>query len=346
MTNIALITGITGQDGSYLTELLISKGYTVHGIVRRQSLDGLTLGAYIKAHERAPIFTHYGDLLNTEQITNLIYNVQPNEVYHLGAQSHVQVSFENPEHTGNVIALGTTRLLEAIRRSGLQDIRFFNAATSEMFGSTPPPQDECSKFQPRSPYACAKEYGYWMTRNYRNGYHLHTSSAISFNHESPRRGDNFVTRKITKAIARILAKKQTKLHLGDLSTQRDWGFAPEYVKVFWKVLQQDEPGDYVIGTGHTNSIKEFVDEAFTYADLNPSKHIEIDQQFVRPTDVAVLKADASKAKEVLGWSPKIHMKELARIMVDSDLRAIGMKPIGDGDDLIEKHFPKKWWWND
>jgi GDPmannose 4,6-dehydratase len=343
----ALITGITGQDGSYLTEYLISKGYTVHGIVRRHSLTGLPIGEYINNNPGVDVHMHYGDLQNTEQIASLVYGLEDlDEIYHLGAQSHVQVSFETPEHTGNVVALGTTRILEAIRKSKNPDIRFYNAATSELYGLQPPPQSETTPFAPRSPYACAKEYAYWMTKNYRDGFGLHASSGLLFNHESSRRGDNFVTRKITKAIAMILAGKQKYLDLGDLSTKRDWGFAPEYVEVMHKILQQPKPSDYVIGTGETHSVKEFLKETFKYAGLSMLKHVRINKEFIRPTDVTELRADITKAHVCFGWNPHIRMKELARIMIDSDMRKQGLEVIGDGDKLINKYFPKKWWQDD
>lgn len=346
MMKTALITGITGQDGSYLTEYLVSKGYEVHGIIRRHSLAGLPLGTFIGNNPEAKVHLHYGDLQNTEQIASLIYGLNLNEIYHLGAQSHVQVSFETPEHTGNVVALGTTRILEAIRKGKNRNIRFYNAATSEMFGLGHSPQSEITPFAPRSPYACAKEYAFWMTKNYRDGFGLHTSSGILFNHESNRRGDNFVTRKITKAIAMILDKRQEKLHLGDLSTKRDWGFAPEYVEVMHKILQQDYPDDYVIGTGETHSVEEFLNETFEYVGLDVSRYVNINHEFMRPTDVTELKADPTKAKRVLNWNPKIRMKELARIMVDYDMGKQGLKVIGEGDALIKKYFPKKWWQED
>jgi GDPmannose 4,6-dehydratase len=343
----ALITGITGQDGSYLTEYLLSKGYTVHGIVRRHNLNGLPLGQFMDNNPDADVHLHYGDLQNTEQISALIHGLEDlNEIYHLGAQSHVHVSFETPEHTGNVGALGTTRLLEAIRRGKNHDIRFYNAATSELYGLEPPPQSETTKFAPRSPYACAKLYAYWMTKNYRDGYGLFASSGILFNHEGARRGENFVTRKITKSIAMILAGKQKYLELGDLSTKRDWGFAPEYVEAMHKLLQLNKPDDFVIGTGETHSVKQFVNETFKYAGLKVSKYVKINQEFIRPTDVNELRADITKAYAHFGWRPHIRMKELARIMVDADMRKQGLDVIGDGDKLIKKYFPKRWWNND
>jgi GDPmannose 4,6-dehydratase len=344
---VALITGITGQDGSYLAEYLISLGYEVHGIVRRHNLDGLPLGKFIDSNRNIPLHLHYGDLQNTEQITSLIYGLENlQEIYHLGAQSHVHVSFETPEHTGNVGALGTTRLLEAIRRGKNEDIRFYNAATSELFGLQLAPQNETTSFAPRSPYACAKLYAFWMTKNYRDGYKMHTSSGILFNHESPRRGDNFVTRKITKSLAAILAKKQKYIELGDVGAKRDWGFAPEYVEVMHKILQRDCADDYVIGTGETHTIEEFLNESFNYVGLDAHDYYEVQMNLLRPTEVPELRADASKAKYILKWVPKIRMKELARIMVDADMRKQGLEVIGEGDEIILKTFPKKWWQGD
>lgn len=342
----ALITGITGQDGSYLTEYLVSLGYSVHGIVRRHSVENLPLGKFMASNPKAKVKLHYGDLQNTEQISNLVYSLNLDEIYHLGAQSHVHVSFETPEHTGNVGALGTTRLLEAIRLGWNHRTRFYNAATSEMFGLQPAPQSENTPFSPRSPYSCAKEYGFWMTKNYRDGFGLHTSSGILFNHESGRRGDNFVTRKITKAIAMILAKKQDELVLGNVHAKRDWGYAPEYVQVMHKMLQQEVSDDYVIGTGETHTVYEFLEEAFSYADLDLC-HLRIDDPGeMRPTEVNELRADTTKSRAVLGWEPKIKMKELVRIMVDADMRAQGLAPHGDGDALVHRHFPHKWWQGD
>ncbi len=340
----ALITGITGQDGSYLTEYLISLGYSVHGIVRRHSLDGLPLGKIIERHKN--VYTHYGDLQNSEQVVGIFNQVDLDEVYHLGAQSHVGASFDVPEHTGNVVALGTTRILEAIRRCCNPDVRMYNAATSEMFGLQKPPQSEITPFHPRSPYACAKLYGYWMVTNYRNGYNIHASNGVLFNHESGRRGDNFVTRKITKAVANILAKKQDKLILGDLSAKRDWGFAPEYVMVMHKMLQQDQAGDYVIGTGETHTVSDFVREVFAYVDLDVDKYVHSDPMYMRPTDVDELCADTTKSRKVLGWKPKIKMKELSKIMVDADMRAAGLEVFGDGDKIIKNSFKEKWWYGD
>ena len=265
----ALITGITGQDGSYLAELLLSKDYEVHGLIRRASTFNTGRIDHIYTDPHIPgtrLFLHYGDLSDSGQLANLIYNIQPDEIYHLGAQSHVRVSFDIPEYTGDITALGTTRLLEAIRRSGIKT-KFYQASSSEMFGAAPPPQNEKTPFYPRSPYAAAKVYAYWMTVNYREGYSLFACNGILFNHESPRRGETFVTRKITRAIANIILGKQKKLYLGNLEAKRDWGFAPEYVECQWLILQQDEPGDYVIGTGESHSVREFVKEAFNYAGI-------------------------------------------------------------------------------
>lgn len=344
----AMITGVTGQDGSYLAELLLSKGYEVHGMIRRAStfntsrIDHLTFDAHIPENR---FFLYHGDLGDAEQITNIIYNTKPDEVYHLGAQSHVRVSFDIPEYTGNVTALGTARILEAIRRSGRQ-IKLYQASSSELFGATPPPQNEETAFHPRSPYACSKLYSYWMMRNYRDGYKHFASNGILFNHESPRRGETFVTRKITRAIAAILAKKQKALHLGNLDAKRDWGFAPEYVEAMWKILQQRKPDDFVIGTGESYSVRDFVMAAFEYAGLNYNKIVKIDKRYFRPTEVECLVADTSKAKKALGWKPKIKFNELVKIMIDADMRSAGLKPIGEGDAILRKKFPQKWWRGD
>ncbi len=341
----AMITGITGQDGSYLAELLISKGYEVHGLIRRASTfnTGRVDHIYQDPHDPHRALTlHYGDLSDSEQINNLIYNVQPDEVYNLAAQSHVRVSFDMPEYTSEITGLGTTRVLEAIRRSKLP-IKFYQASSSEMFGSAAPPQDESTVFQPRSPYACAKLYSYHMVKNYREGYGMFASNGILFNHESPRRGETFVTRKITRAIAAIIAKKQDQLFLGNLSAKRDWGFAPEYVEGMWKILQAKKADDFVLGIGETHSVQEFVDEAFKYAGLEPQDHIVIDPKYFRPTEVEVLRANPAKAKKVLRWEPKISFKDLVRIMVDADMCTFGLEPIGDGDQILKKKFPKRWW---
>jgi GDPmannose 4,6-dehydratase len=348
MTKKAFITGITGQDGSYLAELLLSKGYEVHGMVRRSSTFNTSRidSIFVDPHDPdAHLFLHYGDLSDSEQIANVMYNIRPDEVYHLGAQSHVRVSFDTPEYTGNVTALGTTRLLEAIRRSN-NHVKFYQASSSEMFGAALPPQNESTAFHPRSPYACAKVYSYWMTRNYREGYNLFAANGILFNHESPRRGETFVTRKITRAIARILAGKEKYLYLGNLDAKRDWGFAPEYVECMWRILQQEKPDDFVIGTGETHSIREFLHESFDYAGLDVEKHVRIDPRYFRPTEVEVLVADAKKSVKVLGWKPTIKFTELVKIMVDADMRAVGLSSIGDGDACLAKKNSPRWWLKD
>ncbi|HOI76286.1 MAG TPA: GDP-mannose 4,6-dehydratase [Methanofastidiosum sp.] len=341
----ALITGITGQDGSYLAELLLHKGYEVHGVVRRSSsfntvrIDHI----YVDPHESsARLFLHFGDISDSEQISNIMQKIQPDEVYNLAAQSHVRVSFDTPEYTGNVTGLGTARLLESARRSN-PNVKIYQASSSEMFGSSPPPQNEKTLFHPRSPYACAKLYSYWMTQIYREGYSLYISNGILFNHESPRRGETFVTRKITRGLSQILSKTAKYLYLGNLDAKRDWGFAPEYVEAMWTILQQKEPEDFVIGTGETHSVREFVNEVFSYAGLDPEKHVKIDQRYYRPTEVEVLIADASKANKKLKWKPKVKFSELAKIMVDSDMRKAGLEPIGEGDKILQKLFLDKWW---
>jgi GDPmannose 4,6-dehydratase len=344
----ALITGLTGQDGSYLAELLLSKGYEVHGLIRRASTfnTGRIDHIYVDPHEPgARFFLHYGDLSDSEQISNLIYNTKPDEVYHLGAQSHVRVSFDIPEYTGNVTGLGTARILESIRRSG-NCIRFYQASSSEMFGGAQPPQNEQTSFVPRSPYACAKVYAYWMVRNYREGYHMFATNGILFNHESPRRGETFVTRKITRGIAAILAKKARYLYLGNLDAKRDWGYSPEYVEAMWRMLQTDIPDDFVISTGETHSVQEFLDAAFAYVDLDTGSHVKIDPKYFRPTEVDVLVGDAGKAERVLGWKPDVKFSDLVKIMLDADIRAAGLDAPGEGDAIIEKKFPKKWWKGD
>ena len=340
MAKKTLITGITGQDGSYLAELLLAKGYEVHGIIRRAStfntrrIDHL----YQDFHRpNARLFLHYGDLGGSEQLTNLIYNLAPEEIYHLGAQSHVKVSFEIPEYTGNVTGLGTTRLLEAIHRSGLK-ARVYNASTSEMFGDSPPPQHEDTPFRPRSPYAAAKVYGYWITRMYREGYQVFASNGILFNHESPRRGETFVTRKITRGIAQIVAGKQDKLYLGNLDAKRDWGYAPEYCEAMWRILQQDHPDDYVVGTGQAHTVREFVEEAFAYANLEWQRAVVVDPRYFRPVDTEHLVADTTKAKRELGWDAHIAFHELVRIMVDADLEALGLPSPGEGKRILIEKF--------
>jgi len=336
----ALLTGITGQDGSYLAEFLLDKGYEVHGLIRKASTFNTERIDHIYQDPHDPsarLFLHYGDLSNAEQLTNLIYNVRPEEIYHLGAQSHVLVSFEMPEYTGSVTGLGTTRILEAVRRSGIQ-ARFYQASSSEIFGSAPPPQNENTPFLPRSPYAIAKLYAYWMAANYREAYHMFAVNGILFNHESPRRGPTFLSRKVTRAVSRILAGRQKKLYLGNLKSRRDYGYAPEYVEAMWRMMQFERPGDYVIGTGVAPTIEEFISEAFGYAQLDWRAHVEIDPRYFRPTEVDALQADASKAHRDLEWEPKITYRELARIMVDADMEAVGLKPIGEGLQILERHF--------
>ena len=341
----ALITGITGQDGSYLAELLLSKGYEVHGIIRRSSTFNTSRidHIYVDPHDpNAKFFLHYGDLSDSEQISNIIYNIKPEEVYHLGAQSHVRVSFDSPEYTGNVTALGTTRLLETIRRSG-NEVKFYQASSSEMFGDSPPPQDEETPFRPRSPYACAKVYAHWMTKNYREGYNMFACNGILFNHESPRRGETFVTRKITRGIASILGKKEKYLYLGNLDAKRDWGYAPEYVECMWRMLQYEHPEDFVVGTGEAHSVREFLEESFSYAGLDVEEHVKIDPRYFRPTEVEELVSDPAKARKKLNWNPKIKFSDLVKIMVDADMRAAGLEPIGEGDEIIKKKFTNRWW---
>jgi GDPmannose 4,6-dehydratase len=336
----ALITGITGQDGSYLAEYLLSKGYEVHGMIRKASTfnTGRIDHIYQDPHDpRARLYLHYGDLTSSEVLTNLVYNTRPDEVYHLGAQSHVKVSFEMPEYTGSVTGLGTTRLLDALRRSGLQ-ARFYQASSSEIFGSAPPPQSESTPFQPRSPYAIAKAYAYWMTVNYREAYSMFAVNGVLFNHESPRRGETFLTRKVTRAVARITGGLQEHVYLGNLDSRRDYGYAPEYVELMWRMLQHDSPDDYVVGTGVAPTMKEFVREAFEYAGMEWQKYVKIDERYFRPTEVDYLEADSSKAKEILGWSPKITYRQLARIMVDADMEAVGLEPIGEGLKILDEHF--------
>jgi GDPmannose 4,6-dehydratase len=318
----AFITGITGQDGSYLAELLLAKGYEIHGLIRRSStfntdrIDHL----YKDFHDpQARVFLHYGDLSVSGHLTALLHEIKPDEIYNLGAQSHVRVSFDLPEYTGDVTGLGTLRILEAIRKTGLKT-RFFQASSSEMFGDAPAPQNEETPFRPRSPYAAAKVYSYWMVRNYREGYRMFAANGILFNHESPRRGETFATKKITRALARIKLGLQDKLYLGNLEAKRDWGYSPEFVEAMWLMLQEDRPDDYVIATGETHSVKDFLEEAFAYAGLDWRDYVEIDPRYFRPLEVEFLRGDASKAKRQLNWEPKVKFKELVMIMVDADLK--------------------------
>jgi GDPmannose 4,6-dehydratase len=317
----ALITGITGQDGSYLAELLLQKKYEVHGLIRKSSSfnTGRIEHIYQDPHDKdRKLFLHYGDLLDTSSLTNLIHKIQPLEIYNLAAQSHVQVSFSMPQYTAQVDAVGAVALLESIRASGI-NCRYYQASTSELYGSTPPPQNEDSVFKPRSPYAVAKLMAYWSTVNYREAYGMHATNGILFNHESPRRGETFVTRKITRSVAKIATGGIDKLYLGNLDAVRDWGYAKEYVESMWLMLQQDKPGDYVVATGVGATVKDFVQAAFEHVGLNYKDHVEVDKRYERPTEVDALIGDPSKAEKVLGWKAKTHWKELAKIMVDADL---------------------------
>ena len=321
----ALITGITGQDGSYLAELLLQKGYEVHGIIRRASsinssrIDHL----YQDRHKRGvKLLLHYGDLSDSVSLVKMLYDLKFDEVYHLGAQSHVRVSYDIPEYTADITGVGTIRILEAIRETD-SNPRFYQASSSEMFGKVAEiPQRETTPFHPRSPYAVAKVFSYWATVNYREGYNMFACNGILFNHESPRRGETFVTRKITRAIAHIKLGLQDKLYLGNLDAKRDWGYAPEFVEAMWLILQQDQPDDYVIATGETHSVKEFCEEAFAHVGLDWSKYVEIDKRYYRPAEVDLLIGDASKAKRILGWEPKIRFKDLVKLMVDADLKTL------------------------
>jgi GDPmannose 4,6-dehydratase len=320
----ALITGITGQDGSYLAELLLSKGYEVHGVIRRAStfntarIDHLYRDPHVND---VRLFLHYGDLADSVQMVKLLYKLQPDEVYNLGAQSHVRVSFDIPEYTGDVDGLGVQRILEAIREAGLlKKVRFYQASSSEMFGKVQEvPQTERTPFWPRSPYGCAKVYAHWLTVNYRESYGLHASNGILFNHESPRRGETFVTRKITRAATRIKVGLQAELYLGNLDARRDWGYAKEYVEVMWLMLQQDAPDDYVVATNETHSVREFCAEAFALLDLDWERYVRLDKRYERPAEVDLLIGDASKARQRLGWEPRVRFKELVRLMIEADL---------------------------
>jgi len=342
----ALITGIAGQDGSYLAEFLLSRGYEVHGIIRwdsvftTQRIDHLYQDHHIKG---VRLFTHYGDMTDTGNLEKWIKEIKPDEIYHLAAQSHVKVSFEMPEFTTNTDALGTLRILEAIKNSGLP-IKFYMAASSEMFGNSLPPQNENTPFYPRSPYACAKVFSHNITRVYREAYGIFACNGIFYNHESPRRGPTFVTKKITRAVARIKAGLEKKIYLGNLDAKRDWGFAPEYIEAMYLILQQEKPDDFVIATGEAHSVREFLTKAFQYAGLGDwEPYVEIDPQYFRPAEVEILIGDATKAKEKLGWQPKIKFKDLVKIMVDADFRALGLTPPGEGDKILKEKFPNRWW---
>lgn len=325
MAKVAFITGITGQDGSYLAELLLEKGYVVHGIVRRSSsversrIDHL-MG--VTNTESRRITLHYGDLTDAVSLVKLLYEIGPDEVYNLGAQSHVRVSFDVPEYTGDVVGLGAQRILEAIRETGLgKKVRYYQASSSEMFGKVQEvPQTEKTPFWPRSPYGCAKMYAYWLTVNYRESYNMHASNGILFNHESPRRGETFVTRKITRAAARIKLGLQDALFMGNLDARRDWGYAKEYVEMMWLMLQQENPDDYVVATNETHSVREFVAEAFSILDLDWEKHVQHDSRYERPAEVDLLIGNPDKARRQLGWEPKVRFKELVRLMVDADMK--------------------------
>jgi GDPmannose 4,6-dehydratase len=331
MSKKALITGITGQDGSYLAELLLAKGYEVHGIIRRSSsfntdrIDHLYQDPHVLG---VKLFLHYGDLSDSASIMSFMHDLQPDEIYHLGAQSHVRVSFDIPEYTGDVTGLGTTRLLEAIRET-CPKARFYQASSSEMYGLVQAvPQREDTPFYPRSPYGAAKVYAYWMTVNYRESYQLHASNGILFNHESPRRGETFVTRKITRAVARIKAGLQKDLYLGNLDAKRDWGYAPEFVEAMYLMVQQDQGGDYVVATGETHSVREFLEEAFGRVDLDWNDYVKLDPRYIRPAEVDLLIGDPAKAKKVLGWQPRTPFKELVRIMVDADRELLALQLSG------------------
>jgi GDPmannose 4,6-dehydratase len=330
----ALITGITGQDGSYLSEFLLEQGYDVHGIIRRTSTFNTDRIDHIYQDPHDPhtrLRLHYGDLTDGTTLRRLLEELQPNEIYNLGAQSHVRVSFDSPEYTVDSVGMGTLRLLEAIRdyqtRTGIQ-VRFYQAGSSEMFGLVQEvPQKETTPFYPRSPYACAKVYAHWQTINYRESYHLFACNGILFNHESPRRGETFVTRKITRAVARIVAGQQKKLYLGNLDAKRDWGYAKDYVKAMWLMLQQEQPDDYVVATGETHSIREFLELAFGYVNLNWQEYVEFDERYLRPAEVELLIGDPSKAKQQLGWEPSISFPQLVQLMVEADLKALGLIPL-------------------
>ena len=330
MASVALITGITGQDGSYLAELLLSKGYEVHGIIRRSSSfnTGRLNDIYEDPHvDNRKMFLHYGDLQDSTSLANLIRELKPTEIYNLGAQSHVKVSFEIPEYTADITGTGTIRILEALRASG-NNSKFYQASSSELYGSTPPPQNELTPFHPRSPYGAAKIFSYWATVNYREAYEMHTSNGILFNHESPRRGATFVTRKITRAVARIAAGIEKEVYLGNLDSVRDWGYAKEFVEAMWLMLQQPKGDDFVIATGESATVRQFAEVAFKKANLNWEDHVRIDKRYLRPSEVDSLVGDASKAQKVLGWKAKTNWKKLAEIMVEADIQLLDDKLSG------------------
>ena len=330
MASVALVTGITGQDGSYLAELLLSKGYEVHGIIRRSSSfnTGRLNDIYEDPHvDNRKMFLHYGDLQDSTSLANLIRELKPTEIYNLGAQSHVKVSFEIPEYTADITGTGTIRILEALRASGVNS-KFYQASSSELYGSTPPPQNELTPFHPRSPYGAAKIFSYWATVNYREAYEMHTSNGILFNHESPRRGATFVTRKITRAVARIAAGIEKEVYLGNLDSVRDWGYAKEFVEAMWLMLQQPKGDDFVIATGESATVRQFAEVAFKKANLNWEDHVKIDKRYLRPSEVDSLVGDASKAQKVLGWKAKTKWKKLAEIMVEADIQLLDDKLSG------------------
>jgi len=346
MLKKALITGISGQDGSYLAEFLLSKGYEVHGIVRRAStfhttrLDHIKLG---RDERRERLFLHYGDMTDSSNLNRVLEKVRPQEIYNLAAQSHVKISFEVPEYSAEVDGLGVLRLLDAIRETRVK-ARFYQASTSELFGKvSQASQDEKSPFYPRSPYAAAKLFGYWTVVNYREAYGLFACNGILFNHESPRRGENFITRKITLGIAQILAGRLDFITMGNMEAKRDWGYAPEYVELMWKMLQPQRPADYVVGTGEQHSVQEFIEAAFAYAGLDWHKYVRTDPRFLRPTEVDELCANSARANQELGWAPQVKFAGLVKVMVDADMRALGLKPVGEGDALLGKLFPHRWW---
>ena len=343
MNKKALITGITGQDGSYLTELLLAKKYEVHGIIRRSSTfnTGRLDHIYQDPHDPNPnLKLHYGDITDLGSLTKVISQINPDEIYHLAAQSHVQVSFQIPDYTGNTTGLGTTRILEAIREH-CPNVKFYQASSSEMFGNIPPPQNELSSFEPRSPYAAAKLHSYWISNIYREAYGLQVCNGILFNHESPRRGGTFVTKKIAKAVANIVAGNQKLLFLGNLDSARDWGYAPEYVEAMWMMMQETELSNYVIGTGHSYKVREFVSKSFDYVGLDWNKFVKIDPRYFRPVEVDNLCADSKKAKVNLNWNPKINLDGLVSIMIDAELEDLSQPSPALGKELLDKHF-KGW----
>ena len=336
----ALITGITGQDGSYLAELLLEKGYEVHGIIRRSSSFNTQRIDHIYQDPHEPscrLFLHYGDLNDASSLNYLLKKLRPDEIYNLGAQSHVKVSFDVPEYTGEVTGLGACRLLESVRELGLKDTRIYQASSSEMFGASPPPQSEATPFYPRSPYGCAKVYAYWIGVNYREAYGLHVSNGILFNHESPRRGETFVTRKVTRAASRIKVGLQEKLYLGNLEARRDWGYAKDYVEAMWLMLQQPTGDDYVVATGEAHTVRELCEEAFAHVGLDYRRYVEVDPRYFRPTEVDYLLGDPSKATKALGWRPRTSFKELVRIMMEADVALAEREKVAGAGPAVSRH---------